>query len=225
MALEEIALELSTDGLPKEIQAAIDVSDNRIDALFATAGNKRVPKYLPSDPVLFYKALEYLTDSDLPLGRVFCEWGCGFGICACLAAKLGYEAFGIEIDPEMAAAAQRLAKDLNAQVGILETSYIPAGYDSYSGMGGEYLVKSEDIPSRDAGTLPDLRYDGMNCEIAAIDVFFVYPWPMEQEFVQNLFAEIAVEGAILISYHKAGEIFAFRKTGEDDFSAEQEWWE
>ena len=49
-----------------------------------------------------------------------------------------------------------------------------------------------------------------------VDVFFVYPWPMEQEFMQELFDAVAVEGAILISYHKAGEICAFQKLDSEN---------
>ena len=182
--------------------------------MFATGENKKVPKYLPSDPVLIYRALEFITGKNLPLGRVFCEWGSGYGVVACLAAKLGYQSYGIEIDPTMANVSQKLARDLKLEIEVLETTYIPEGYESYTGIGGEYLIKDEEFASRGEAFVSDFRYDGMDREISEIDVFFVYPWPMEEEFMQELFDEIAVEGAILICYHKAGEMYAYRKRGE-----------
>ena len=62
----------------------------------------------------------------------------------------------------------------------------------------------------------------MDCELADIDVFFVYPWPMEQEFMLQLFEAVAVEGAILLSYHKDGEVVANRKVSGDD-EVEDDW--
>ncbi|MGY8689144.1 MAG: hypothetical protein ACKVHP_15590, partial [Verrucomicrobiales bacterium] len=202
MAIEEIELALSNEDVPTDIKAIIDESDKRIDAFFATGENKRAPKYIPSDPILFYKGLANVTKNDLPLGRVFCEWGSGFGVCTCLAAKLGYESFGLEINPNLAAYSRELAQDLSLNVQILETSYVPEDYESYSGIGGEFLIKNEKVASRDARVVSELTYEGMDHEIAEIDVFFAYPWPMEQEFMQELFDEIAVEGAILICYHR-----------------------
>ena len=214
MALEEIELDLSEEDVPADIESVIDESDKCIDAFFAAGENKRAPKYVPSDPVLFYKGLEYVTKNDLPHGRVFCEWGSGFGVCACLAAKLGYESYGLEINPNLAAYSREMADDLGIKVQVLETSYVPEEYESYEGIGGEYLIKNERVDSRYAQVVSELTYEGMDLEIADIDVFFAYPWPMEQEFMQELFDEIAVEGAILICYHKAGEMYAYRKRGE-----------
>jgi hypothetical protein len=221
MALETIDFELSNDKPPAEILAMIEESDRRIDALFASGGNRQDPRYMPSDPELFYRVLKTITERNLPLGRVFCEWGCGFGICACIAAKLGYEAYGIELDPRMAKQARSLKDDLGIPIEVLETSYVPDGYDSYSGIGGEVLIKEHQMLSRESHFVSALNYDGMDHEIAEIDIFFVYPWPLEQAFMQELFDEIAVEGAILITFHKSGEILAFRKIDENEDEAEQ----
>ena len=214
MAIEEIELDLTTEAIPPDIESIIAESDKRIDALFAAGENKRVPKYIPSDPVLFYKALANITKKDLPLGRVFCEWGSGFGVCACLANKLGYESFGIENNATLAEHSRGMIEDLGLDVQILETSYVPEEYESYTGIGGEFLIKDESLAPRGDDTVSDSTYEGMDHEIAEIDVFFAYPWPMEQEFMQELFDEIAVEGAIIICYFKDGEICAYRKRGE-----------
>ncbi len=215
MALEEVQLQLDPSDLPQEATRIIAESDARIDELFATEQNKRVPKYFPSDPELFYRALDCLTREDIPLGRVFCEWGSGFGVCTCLAALLGYEAYGIEIEPPMVRASRDFANDLGIDVTIVPTSYVPEGYESCTSVGGEFLIRDDYLTGHSPEIVSELAYDGMEREIADIDVFFVYPWPMEQDFMRELFDEIAVEGAILLTYHKSGEIYANRKIHTD----------
>jgi hypothetical protein len=216
MALEKIDFDISTDELPAEIMAMVNESDRRIDELFASGDNVLVPRYMPSDPELFFRVLKTITERDLPLGRVFCEWGCGFGICACIAAKLGYESYGIERDPKMAKQARSLTEALEIPIEVLETSYVPDGYDSYTGMGGEVLIKEDPMLSGEARFVAELTYDGMAPAISEIDIFFVYPWPFEQDFMRDLFDEVAGEGAILITFHKSGEILVFRKVYEDE---------
>ena len=88
MALEEIALQLDEGKLPSRVSALIEEAERRLDHLFETNRNRRVPRFLPSDPVLLYRVLRFLTEEDLPTGRTFCEWGSGFGVGACLASLL-----------------------------------------------------------------------------------------------------------------------------------------
>ncbi|MBC8190653.1 MAG: hypothetical protein H8E75_09515 [Puniceicoccaceae bacterium] len=40
----------------------------------------------------------------------------------------------------------------------------------------------------------------MDITLDEVDVFFVYPWPGEQEMMLKLFQSVAGEGAILITY-------------------------
>jgi hypothetical protein len=168
---------------------------------------------VPSDAALVFAALDYVTRHDIALGRVFCEWGSGVGTATCMAAFLGYEAYGIELEPELAELSREMARELAIAVEILCTSYIPEGYESYSGVGGEDLVQTDlfSFLGLGAGNDHDLRFEGMEIEIGAIDLFFVYPWPEEQELMQKLFDAVAVEGAILIAYYSAREICVYRK--------------
>lgn len=215
MPIEEIELELTRRELPADVARYLTEADRRIDELFETERNKRMPKFIPSDSELLYAALEWITSEDLPLGRVYCEWGSGIGIGTCMASMLGYEAFGIEIEPDLVEMSRKLAADAGiGNVQILEGSYIPDGFDSYGGVGGEGLVAPEDfISGDDRPFFP--TYDGMPYPTDEIDLFFVYPWPGEQEFMQELFAALAADGAILLAYYGDGEICAYRKTADD----------
>jgi hypothetical protein len=213
MAIEELELELSTSmpALPEPVIRLIQESDRRWEHFFANEGTRRLPRFVPSEAELVFAAIDCVTQQNWPPGRVFCEWGSGFGTGTCLAALLGYEAYGIEIQPELVAISREMARDLEIPVEILCTSYIPEGYESYAGVGGEELVKSRMFGYPGEAIDLDLQYDGMACDIASIDLFFAYPWPEEQELIQKLFDAVAMEGAILIAYHSAKEICVYRK--------------
>ena len=51
----------------------------------------------------------------------------------------------------------------------------------------------------------------MDIGLDEIDVFFVYPWPGEQEMMLKLFQFVASEDAMLICYFGDQEIFIYRK--------------
>lgn len=217
MAVEEIILDLPTttgQPLPEAVTQYLEEANRRIDVLFETERNKRTPKFIPSDSELLYAALVQVTERDLPLGRVYCEWGSGLGLGTCLAALLGYEAYGIEIESSLVDLSRTLAEECGIDVRILEGSYIPEGFESYGGMGGEELVRPEHFFGGD-GEFYAPTYEGMPCATDEIDLFFVYPWPTEQEFMLELFDALAAEGAIFLAYYGDGEICCYRKTAED----------
>ncbi|MCB1099255.1 MAG: hypothetical protein KDN22_27035 [Verrucomicrobiae bacterium] len=217
MAVEEIELDLPTTSgfeLPDAVASYLEEANRRIDVLFDTERNKRTPKFIPSDPELLYAALAEVTERDLPLGRVYCEWGSGLGLGTCMAALLGYEAYGIEIEPTLVDASRALAEDSGIDARIIEGSYIPEGFESYGGMGGEELVRPEHFFGGD-GEFFAPSYEGMPYTTDEIDLFFVYPWPTEQEFMLQLFDALAAEGAVFLAYYGDGEICCYRKTGED----------
>jgi len=197
--------------VPEKVAALIQKADRRWELFCGIQGNRRLPRFVPSEADLVYAAIDFVTRRGLPPGRVFCEWGSGFGTGTCLAALLGYEAYGIEIEPELVDISRQMARDLNIAAAFLCTSYIPEGFESYAGVGGEELVQSRTFTYPGEAFEAEPRYDGMAFDIAEIDLFFAYPWPDEQELIQQLFDAVAMEGAILIAYHSAKEICLYRK--------------
>ena len=211
MAIEEIDIDISASALPAKVARLIQASDRQWERFFANEGTRRLPRFVPSEAELVFAAIDSVTRHNLPPGRVFCEWGSGFGTGTCLAALLGYEAYGIEIQPELVDISREMARELDIPVEILCTSYIPEGFETYAGVGGEELVKSRSFAYPGETNEVERQYDGMAYDIAEIDLFFAYPWPEEQELMQHLFDAVAMEGAILIAYHSAKEICVYRK--------------
>ena len=205
MAYEQIEYEVVEIPLPEKVQAFIEEADRRCDAFYDAQLNKRYPRYVPSEPAQVYAALKHVSDQGLPLGETFLEWGSGFGVATGLAALLGYEATGIEIQEDLVAKAEDLLAHQGIDAAFIPTSYIPDGFIEYENFGTTDIVRDNFEDGQAA------RYEDMDLDIAEIDLFFAYPWPGEQEMMLKLFDALAGEGAILVAYFGDKEINLYRK--------------
>lgn len=212
MAIEELVISFESKPLPAKASAYLTEANRRIDRLFESGRNKRIPRFIPSDAIAIYNALDFITSEDFPLGRVYCEWGSGYGIGSCFAALLGYEAYGIEIETELATASEELANDFGINIQIINSDYMPEGFECGNGIGGAELVRSEQQVFGYGNCDEVARYEGMDHGLDEVDLFFIYPWPGEQEFVQEFFHAVAADGAILLAYYGENDLCAYRKT-------------
>src|SRR2546423_1671474 len=87
----------------------------------------------PAATLAAFGALQALAESALAPGGRFCEWGSGFGVVTCLAAMIGFDACGIEIEPDLVAAARRLAADFDLSAEFVCGSFVPRGGEACLG--------------------------------------------------------------------------------------------
>ena len=206
-SIKQIDYEAESLEVPEPFASLIKDADERWDKFWAQKLNKRYPRYVASEPAQVYAALKHVRDEGLALGERFIEWGSGFGVATSLAAQLGFEATGIELEDGLVKIAEKLAEKHQTGAEFIATTYIPEGYISYDHVGG-----SDIVPDDSFGYQTELpRYDGMDIGLDEIDVFFVYPWPGEQEMMLKLFESVANEDAILIAYYGDQEICIYRK--------------
>lgn len=211
-SLIQLPYEAQSAELPQAIEALIHDADARWDEFWAQKLNKRYPRYIASEPAQVYAALKYVREEGLALGDRFVEWGSGFGVATSLAALLGYEATGIELEDGLVEIAESLAATHKTGAEFLATSYIPEGYISYEHIGGTDIVPDDSFGHE----AEPPRYEGMDIPLDEVDVFFVYPWPGEQEMMLKLFEAVAGEDAILIAYYGDEEICLYRASARDD---------
>ena len=206
-SIKQIDYEAESPEVPEPFASLIQDADERWEKFWAQKLNKRYPRYVASEPAQVYAALKHVRDEGLALGDRFIEWGSGFGVATSLAAQLGFEATGIELEDGLIEIAESLAEKHQTGAGFIATTYIPEGYISYDHVGGSDIVPDESFGHQ----AEPPRYDGMDIGLDEIDVFFVYPWPGEQEMMLKLFQSVASEDAILIAYYGDQEICIYRK--------------
>jgi hypothetical protein len=186
-----------TAAIPPQASTFLREAEHRVERF---RQERVMPAFVPSDFTAVYTALRALEESDLAPGRYFCEWGSGFGVAACLAAMLGFDACGIEAEEELVDCARRLADDFGLPVQFACGSFLPAGKVA----DGEFawLVTGAPCGHRELGLDPE-----------DFDVIYAYPWPDEERLTADLFARVARPGAVLASYHGEGEVRLRKKTG------------
>ena len=193
--------------LPREVSDLINHADALWEQFWAQKLNKRYPRYVASEPAQVYAALKHVRDEGLALGDRFIEWGSGFGVASSLASLLGFEATGIELEEGLVEIAEKLAEKHQTGAEFIATTYIPEGFISYDHVGGSDIVPDDSFGHQAEAP----RYDDMDIGLDEIDVFFVYPWPGEQEMMLKLFDSVASEDALLIAYYGDQEICLYRR--------------
>jgi hypothetical protein len=197
MPLVDLSVPGGEPGLPSNVRAFLREADRRIARFRRGPG---VPAFVPSDFRAVYGALRDLAAAEAAPGNLFCEWGSGFGVVACLAAMLEFESWGIEIDGELVDAAQRLAGDFGLPVEFIQGSFIPrAGEAALLGDAEFAWLTTGGDGGPGAAPVPD-----------DFDVIFAYPWPDEEWLIEALFKRHAGEGEVLVTYH-GGEVLRLRR--------------
>src|SRR5256885_1381872 len=128
MPLLDLNLLVDGTALPGDVRAFLQEAERRIEQFQLDC---HLPGFVPSDFARVYGVLSTLSAGDLLPGGLFCEWGSGFGVVACLAAMLEFDACGIEIEGELVGAARQLADDFDLPVEFICGSFIPKGSEAY----------------------------------------------------------------------------------------------
>lgn len=199
MALVDLSLPIGKAALPADVRAFLDEADRRIERFQRDC---RVPAFVPSDFAGAYTVLRALADADAAPGSLFCEWGSGFGVVACLAAMLDFDAHGIEIESDLVDEARRLAADFGLPVEFVCGSFIPAGSERSLGSDTDYSW----LTTRSGGTEEE-----WDLGPADFDVVFAFPWPDEEHVIPDLFHRHAAAGALLVTYHEGADFRVRRK--------------
>lgn len=205
MPLTEIDLVENWSALPQDVAAFLAEADARVSH-FHNQVAYSYRGFVPSDFVALFHALRNITNTNLTSGNAFCEWGSGLGVVASLAAMLGLDAVGIEIDRDLVSAAEELAGDFGIPVEFVNGSFIPRGADrmideAYADCCGALSLEAH----------ADNTYDELGLEVRDFDLVFAYPWPNDEELTAKLFERFAAHGALLLTYNDTDAVRLRRK--------------
>ena len=140
--------------------------------------------FIPGDCRYAYQILAWLLQTGaMQKKAAFLEWGSGQGMVTILAALLGYEATGVEIDEALVGEARGLAVRYDAPARFVHGTYDPA----------QTGLKVFSARKR-----------------AAV---YVYPWPGDEPRCLQLFAETADAGTLLLMCLGPEDIRVYRQKG------------
>ena len=189
MPLIDLHLPIDHARPPGDVRSFLREADRRIRRF---RRDRRIPGFVPSDFENVYGVLRTLAATDGTLGNLFCEWGSGFGVAACLAAMLGFDACGIEIEGELVDAARQLADDFGLPIEFVRGSFLPEDCEVLMSSGEEFAW----LTTQGTDTHEDLGLD-----MHDFSVIFAYPWPDEERLTREVFERYASAGAVLVTYH------------------------
>ena len=119
------------------------------------------------------------------------EWGSGLGVVTIMASRLGFQAYGIEVEPQLVERAQELAERYGPDAQFAVGSFIPDDYQ----WGFE-------LPGNPSRTETDARaaYDELDMQPHDFDLVYAYPWPDEHGLYLDILRNHAAESALYLSY-------------------------
>jgi|GEM_PF-960179 len=142
---------------------------------------------IPADARGAYLELRRLRDTH----HTFVELGSGMGLITILADLLGFEAYGIEIDEDLVEISRDLADRYGSSASFVQGSFVPTHYrDEIALLDGEFYTIAEGLDA----------YAELGFDLADFDLVYAYPWPGEEEWLEELFARAGGAHFHLLTY-------------------------
>lgn len=198
----EIPRNVDSRPIPPAIESAIASVLVRIERFQDRWDRPQIEQFVAADYRHVYQAIDWVVETQMPIGRRFIEWGCGFSVVAAMAATLGLDVIGVEAEMELMAQGQRTITDWNVDVELVHGNFLPPG--------SERLADDPMLPSLNHPVASAYRAIGLDLDDFAI--VYSYPWPGEDDFHRQVFRRHAAVGAILITFCGPNDIQVWRKT-------------
>lgn len=206
MSLARVTIPKTSSGPSADVAELIRIAELRTASLmkrrrWATTG------FVPSNASILFHTLRGLSDGELANGNSFCEWGSGSGTVTCMAAKLGWDAHGIEIEPELVDESIRLASHFSLAATFVQGNFVPSkrrqiAQQAFEDNLGRYPWLNNQ--AEDA-------YQKLGRSIASFDVVFAYPWPGEMPYIEQLFIAEAADGALLVTFDDTSSVNVWQR--------------
>ncbi len=144
----------------------------------------------PFVPADYHRVLDTLLRLRAP-GVRFLEWGSASGVITITADLLGFDAYGIELDPALVRLAQDLARRYDSGAHFAEGSFLPAGY----------RWRPDDRDAR-LGSIGEgaSGYLELKHPLEDFDLVFAYPWEGEAPIMHDVFQRYGGPTARLLIY-------------------------
>ena len=185
----------AVDGVDAALRARISaVCDEGWEFWRRFDADVRQDEWHPFVPADYEVVLEALA-AERGAGLRFLEWGSATGVIAIMADLLGFEAYGIELDPALVDEARRLAAEHGSGARFAAGSFLPSGY----------RFRPADGDGR-TGTIGHgaSAYPALGHPLDDFDVVYAYPWGGEEGLMLDLMRAYGAPGARLLLHGPNG---------------------
>lgn len=134
-------------------------------------------------------------------GLRFLEWGSATGVITIMADLLGFEAYGIELDPDLVRIARGLAERYRSRARFTPGSFLPTGY--------EWKPRNSDFKVRYVGGGIS-AYPEMGHPLDDFDLVYGFPWAAEARLMLDLMRAYGNPDARLIIHDVDQGILVYR---------------
>ena len=121
----------------------------------------------------------------------FLEWGSGLGVVTIMASRLGFQAYGIENEPELVDHAHAFGERYAPAARFVCGNFFPSQFEWNPGK-GEIEVRTA-LHSAAA-------YEKMGRKLSDFDLVYAYPWPEEHELYRNVMREFGGPDSLFLTY-------------------------
>ena len=164
-----------------------DLFDEAKEIWIANERDFHFRDFVAADYLRVYHALEMLTNQ----ADTFLEFGSGLGVIASTAGMLGYEAYGIEIDPKLVRRSQELSEKHGTGAEFAFGSFIPDDYEWSAEFEDDFFKTILD--EHDA-------YGDLDMELRDFDLVYGFPWPGERLFFLDVMKQFGQPGGLFMTY-------------------------
>lgn len=202
MALFEIQLEIDSTELSPTVEKWLQAARERVQKYWDQFPQKPLSQYIECDFDLVAAAIQECCNKQMLDGKLFIEWGCGFGVITGVASVLGLDAIGVEAEAFLCEEGEKLFSAADVQAEIWNGNFLPDG--------SRELSEPED-PMVSLTHQLSAVYDDHDFALEDFAMVFVYPWPGEEHFLKLVFDSFARSGALLLLYRGPYQIELYRK--------------
>jgi hypothetical protein len=121
----------------------------------------------------------------------FLEWGSGLGVVTIMASRLGFDAYGIENEPELVDYARAFGEKYAPGAQFTCGNFFPSEF--------EWKPSKGEIEVRTPLHTP-AAYERMGRKLSDFDLVYAYPWPEEHQLYQNVMHEFGAPNSVLLTY-------------------------